>query len=146
MKMMEMTIKILTSEHNVAETLQRIADAFVKPGDRDEPKKKQKEPTNIVKQPFEVHTMLLGNGEPAKPEKKPRTKEEQDAIDSIKKAYFEKKAEKGTRNKRKDIDNAAIVEMRDEKGMKFATIAKELGCCEQTVINRYNKAKNGGKK
>lgn len=145
MKMMEMTIKILTSEHNVAETLQKIADAFVKPGDRDEPKKKQKDPEK-ASQPFEVHTVLLGNGEPAKPEKKPRTKEQQDAIDSIKKAYFEKKAEKGTRNKRKDIDNAAIVEMRDEKGMKFAAIAKKLGCCEQTVINRYNKAKNGGEK
>ncbi|MCR4849784.1 MAG: hypothetical protein K5870_00860 [Lachnospiraceae bacterium] len=92
--------------------------------------------------PPEVHTVLLSNGEPAKPEKKPRTKEEQDAIDSIKKAYFEKR----TRTKRKDIDNAAIVEMQDEKGMKFAAIAKELGCCEQTVINRYNKAKNGGKK
>lgn len=94
--------------------------------------------------PPEAHTVLLNNPESTKPEKKPRTKNEQDAIDSIKKAYFEKKAEKGT--KRKDIDNAAIVEMRDEKGMKFAAIAKELGCCVQTVINRYNEAKNGGKK
>lgn len=112
--------------------------------------KKFKEHTVRIKidkpDPDVVHTVLFGNGESAKPEKKLRTKEEQDAVDSIKKAYFEKKAEKGTRNKRKDIDNAAIVEMRDEKGMKFAAIAKELRCCEQTVINRYNKAKNGGKK
>ena len=92
--------------------------------------------------PPKVHTVLLSNGEPAKPEKKPRTKEEHDAIDSIKKAYYEKR----TRTRRRDIDNKAVVEMRDKQGMKFAAIAKELGCCAQTVINRYNEAKNGGKK
>lgn len=102
------------------------------------PEKKQ------PKEPKEVKFVPIDKVAP----KKKRTKEAQEAIDAIKEAYAkkrdEKRPEKKTRVKRSDIDDAKIVKMRDEDGMKFNKIAKEIGCCEQTVINRYNKAKNGG--
>ena len=98
------------------------------------------------KEPKEVKLVPIDKVAP----KKKRTKEAQEAIDAIKEAYEKKrgatKPEKKTRNKRPDIDDDLIVQMRDKNGMKFAAIAKEVGCCEQTAINRYNKAKNGGSK
>lgn len=97
------------------------------------------------KEPKEVKLVPIDKVAPKK-----RTREAQEAIDAIKEAYEKKrgtaKPEKKTRNKRPDIDDDLIVQMRDKNGMKFAAIAKEVGCCEQTAINRYNKAKNGGSK
>ena len=108
-----------------------------KPQAKDPEKKPDKEPKEVKFVPIDK----------VAPKKK-RTKEAQEAIDAIKEAYAkkrdEKRPEKKTRVKRSDIDDAKIVKMRDEDGMKFNKIAKEIGCCEQTVINRYNKAKNGG--
>ena len=109
------------------------------------PKKPAKDPEKKpAKEPKEVKFVPIDKVAP----KKKRTKEAQEAIDAIKEAYAkkrdEKRPEKKTRVKRSDIDDAKIVKMRDEDGMKFNKIAKEIGCCEQTVINRYNKAKNGG--
>ena len=110
-----------------------------KPQAKDPEKKPDKEPKEVKFVPIDK----------VAPKKK-RTREAQEAIDAIKEAYEKKrgtaKPEKKTRNKRADIDNNMIVQMRDKNGMKFAKIAKEIGCCEQTVINRYNKAKNGGDK
>ena len=98
-----------------------------------------------VPEPSEITFVQIDKVVPKK-----KTKEAQEAIDAIKEAYEKKrgtaKPEKKTRTKRADIDNNMIVQMRDKNGMTFAKIAKEIGCCEQTVINRYNKAKNGGDK
>lgn len=114
-----------------------IAVPKTKPQAEDPEKKPDKEPKEVKFVPIDK----------VAPKKK-RTKEAQEAIDAIKEAYAkkrdEKRPEKKTRVKRSDIDNDMIVKMRDEDGMKFNKIAKEIGCCEQTVINRYNKAKNGG--
>ena len=48
---------------------------------------------------------------------------------------------------RSDIDNSLIVYMIDEQKRKPKDIAKELGCCLQTVMNRYHRGKReaGGK-
>lgn len=114
-----------------------IAVPKTKPRAKDPEKKPDKEPKEVKFVPIDKVTP-----------KKKRTKEAQEAIDAIKEAYAkkrdEKRPEKKTRVKRSDIDDTKIVKMRDEDGMKFNKIAKEIGCCEQTVINRYNKAKNGG--
>lgn len=82
---------------------------------------------------------------------KERSKKHQDAVDAIRYAYEAKRQEKkeqeqNKNRQRKDIDNDEIVKMRDEQNMVFKEIAKKLGCCEQTVINRYNIAKRDGKK
>jgi len=83
--------------------------------------------------------------EPTPKPKKSEAKHQQD-IQAIKDAVKQQKELKGggKDNMRADIDDSLIIYMRDEQGMSLKTIAKELRCCEQTVLNRYNKAK--GKK
>ena len=81
---------------------------------------------------------------------KPKWSEEQKRdIQRIKDAHKIKRAEKKENEKkgriRKDIDNTLIVYMVDEQGRKFKDIAKELGCCEQTVRNRYEVGKRDSK-
>ena len=134
------------------EQIKAVMDALIKATpdtkikiEEQETKKPAKDPKKKPdKEPKEVKFVPIDKVAP----KKKRTKEAQEAIDAIKEAYAkkrdEKRPEKKTRTKRADIDDAKIVKMRDEDGMKFNKIAKEIGCCEQTVINRYNKAKNGG--
>ncbi|MBQ6318212.1 MAG: hypothetical protein IJI23_00280 [Lachnospiraceae bacterium] len=85
-----------------------------------------------------------------------RSLKQQAAIDAIKDAYTKKRAEKVANkiekpeNKRGrvriDIDNSLIVYMIDQQNRRFKDIAKELGCCEQTVRNRYEKGKREEKK
>lgn len=147
--MMKMTVVF---EIATQEQIKAVMDALIKatPDTRikieeQETKKPAKDPEKKPdKEPKEVKFVPIDKAAP----KKKRTKEAQEAIDAIKEAYAkkrdEKRPEKKTRVKRSDIDDAKIVKMRDEDGMKFNKIAKEIGCCEQTVINRYNKAKNGG--
>ena len=77
--------------------------------------------------------------EPAAPKKKWNAKQKQD-IQTIKDAVKEQKSGKAP-NARKDIDDTLLIYMKDEQHMTLKQIAKELGCCEQTVLNRYNKAK-----
>ena len=148
---MKMTVVF---EITTAEQIKTVMDALLKAAPdteykikKQEPKKPAKDPEKKPdKEPKEVKFVPIDKVAP----KKKRTREAQEAIDAIKEAYEKKrgtaKAEKKTRNKRPDIDDNLIVQMRDKNGMKFARIAKEIGCCEQTVINRYNKAKNGGDK
>ena len=149
--MMKMTVVF---EITTAEQIKTVMDALLKAAPdteykikKQELKKPAKDPEKKPdKEPREVKFVPIDKVAP----KKKRTREAQEAIDAIKEAYEKKrgtaKAEKKTRNKRADIDDNLIVQMRDKNGMKFAKIAKEIGCCEQTVINRYNKAKNGGSK
>ena len=146
---MKMTVVF---EITTQEQIKTVMDALVKATpdtkikiEEQEIKKPAKDPEKKPdKEPKEVKFVPIYKVAP----KKKRTKEAQEAIDAIKEAYAkkrdEKRPEKKTRVKRSDIDDAKIVKMRDEDGMKFNKIAKEIGCCEQTVINRYNKAKNGG--
>lgn len=147
--MMKMTVVF---EITTQEQIKAVMDALIKATpdtkikiEEQETKKPAKDPEKKPdKEPKEVKFVPIDKAAP----KKKRTKEAQEAIDAIKEAYAkkrdEKRPEKKTRTKRTDIDDAKIVKMRDEDGMKFNKIAKEIGCCEQTVINRYNKAKNGG--
>ena len=147
--MMKMTVVF---EITTQEQIKMVMDALIKATpdtkieiEEQEAKKPAKDPEKKpAKEPKEVKFVPIDKVAP----KKKRTKEAQEAIDAIKEAYAkkrdEKRPEKKTRVKRSDIDDAKIVKMRDEDGMKFNKIAKEIGCCEQTVINRYNKAKNGG--
>ncbi len=147
--MMKMTVVF---EIATQEQIKAVMDALIKATpdtkikiEEQETKKLAKDPEKKPdKEPKEVKFVPIDKVAP----KKKRTKEAQEAIDAIKEAYAkkrdEKRPEKKTRTKRTDIDDAKIVKMRDEDGMKFNKIAKEIGCCEQTVINRYNKAKNGG--
>lgn len=147
--MMKMTVVF---EIATQEQIKAVMDALIKATpdtkikiEEQETKKPAKDPEKKPdKEPKEVKFVPIDKVAP----KKKRTKEAQEAIDAIKEAYAkkrdEKRPEKKTRTKRADIDDAKIVKMRDEDGMKFNKIAKEIGCCEQTVINRYNKAKNGG--
>ena len=149
--MMKMTVVF---EITTQEQIKTVMDALIKATpdtkikiEEQETKKPAKDPEKKPdKEPKEVKFVPIDKVAP----KKKRTKEAQEAIDAIKEAYAkkrdEKRPEKKTRVKRSDIDDAKIVKMRDEDGMKFNKIAKEIGCCEQTVINRYNKAKNGGDK
>ena len=149
--MMKMTVVF---EITTQEQIKTVMDALIKTTpdtkikiEEQEAKKPAKDPEKKpAKEPKEVKFVPIDKVAP----KKKRTKEAQEAIDAIKEAYEKKrgtaKPEKKTRNKRADIDNNMIVQMRDKNGMTFAKIAKEIGCCEQTVINRYNKAKNGGDK
>ena len=146
---MKMTVVF---EITTQEQIKAVMDALIKATpdtkikiEEQETKKPAKDPEKKPdKEPKEVKFVPIDKAAP----KKKRTKEAQEAIDAIKEAYAkkrdEKRPEKKTRTKRTDIDDAKIVKMRDEDGMKFNKIAKEIGCCEQTVINRYNKAKNGG--
>ena len=140
---MKMTVVF---EITTAEQIKMVMDALLKAAPDTEYKIKKQEPKKPDKEPKEVKFVPIDKVAP----KKKRTREAQEAIDAIKEAYEKKrgttKPEKKTRNKRPDIDDNLIVQMRDKNGMKFAAIAKEIGCCEQTVINRYNKAKNGGDK
>ena len=79
-----------------------------------------------------------------KPEKTPRTEQQKKDIEMIKEAHKRVRAEKkrgGAHNVRTDIDNSLIVYMVDEQGKEFKDIAKELKCSDQTVRNRYKKAK-----
>ena len=147
--MMKMTVVF---EIKTQEQIKAVMDALIKATpdtkikiEEQKTKKPAKDPEKKPdKEPKEVKFVPIDKAAP----KKKRTKEAQEAIDAIKEAYAkkrdEKRPEKKTRTKRTDIDDAKIVKMRDEDGMKFNKIAKEIGCCEQTVINRYNKAKNGG--
>lgn len=147
--MMKMTVVF---EIATQEQIKAVMDVLIKATpdtkikiEEQETKKPAKDPEKKpAKEPKEVKFVPIDKVAP----KKKRTKEAQEAIDAIKEAYAkkrdEKRPEKKTRVKRSDIDDAKIVKMRDEDGMKFNKIAKEIGCCEQTVINRYNKAKNGG--
>jgi len=147
--MMKMTVVF---EITTQEQIKTVMDALIKATpdtkikiEEQEAKKPAKDPEKKPdKEPKEVKFVPIDKVAP----KKKRTKEAQEAIDAIKEAYAkkrdEKRPEKKTRVKRSDIDDAKIVKMRDEDGMKFNKIAKEIGCCEQTAINRYNKAKNGG--
>lgn len=147
--MMKMTVVF---EITTQEQIKTVMDALIKATpdtkikiEEQETQKPAKDPEKKpAKEPKEVKFVPIDKVAP----KKKRTKEAQEAIDAIKEAYAkkrdEKRPEKKTRVKRSDIDDAKIVKMRDEDGMKFNKIAKEIGCCEQTVINRYNKAKNGG--
>jgi len=147
-----MTKMTVVFEITTQEQIKTVMDALIKAMpdtkieiEEQETKKPAKDPEKKPdKEPKEVKFVPIDKVAP----KKKRTKEAQEAIDAIKEAYAkkrdEKRPEKKTRVKRSDIDDAKIVKMRDEDGMKFNKIAKEIGCCEQTVINRYNKAKNGG--
>lgn len=79
-----------------------------------------------------------------KPEKTPRTEQQKKDIEMIKEAHKQVRAQKkrgGAHNVRTDIDNSLIVYMVDEQGKEFKDIAKELKCSDQTVRNRYKKAK-----
>ena len=149
--MMKMTVVF---EITTQEQIKTVMDALIKATsdtkikiEEQETQKPTKDPEKKpAKEPKEVKFVPIDKVAP----KKKRTREAQEAIDAIKEAYAkkrdEKRPEKKTRVKRSDIDDAKIVKMRDEDGMKFNKIAKEIGCCEQTAINRYNKAKNGGNK
>ena len=77
--------------------------------------------------------------EPAPKPKKSKAERQPD-IQAIKDAVKQQKSGKAP-NARKDIDDTLLIYMKDEQHMTLKQIAKELGCCEQTVLNRYNKAK-----
>lgn len=76
-----------------------------------------------------------------KPTEKKRTPEQQAKIDAIKAAYLEK-----TGRLKKEYTDEDIIRMREEEKLSYAKMANKLGCCIQTAVNRYNKAKNGGKR
>ncbi len=83
------------------------------------------------------------------------TEEQKRDIQMIKDAHKAKRAKmkaiaetpKKKGRTRNDIDNSLIVYMIDEQNRKPKDIAKELGCCLQTVMNRYHRGKRdaGGK-
>ena len=83
--------------------------------------------------------------------KKVWSPKQKDDIKAIRDAYEQQKKEKekqkrgGPKNIREDIDNTLIVYMRDEQHKSLKEIARELGCCEQTVLNRYNREKMKGR-
>ena len=106
-----------------------------------EPETSEKRKKVTEDKPTEVKFVPIDQVAPKK-----RTEKQERDIAAIKQAYEKKQAEKKTRTVRKDINDTLIVYARDEQKKTFAAIAKEIGCCEQTVINRYNKAKNGGRK
>ena len=74
-----------------------------------------------------------------KPTEKKWTPEQQAKIDAIKAAYLEK-----TGRSKKEYTDEDIIRMREEEKLSYAKMATKLGCCIQTAVNRYNKAKNGG--
>ena len=53
---------------------------------------------------------------------------------------------KAKSNKHTDIDDTLIVYMRDVQKRTIKQIAKEIKCCPQTVLNRYNRAKRDAEK
>ena len=65
--------------------------------------------------------------------------------DTIGKTRKETKS-KAKSNKRTDIDDTLIVYMRDVQKRTIKQIAKEIKCCLQTVLNRYNRAKRDAEK
>lgn len=132
--------------------LKRIFKAWERIFDEDQEQQKakalnQKEPSKEEKViPNPVKNTIKEPVKPvAKPKKEWNDKQKKD-IQAIKDAVNAKKALKGggKYNFRADIDDSLIVYMKDEQHMSLKAIAKELKCCEQTVLNRYNKAK--GKK
>ena len=76
----------------------------------------------------------------SKPKREWNEKQKKD-IQAIKDAVKKQKVSNKRNNFRDDIDDSLIIYMRDKSGMSLKQIAKELGCCEQTVLNRYNRAK-----
>lgn len=42
---------------------------------------------------------------------------------------------------RMDIDEAKIIQLRDDRGLSFRRIANIMKCSPQTALNRYNRAK-----
>ena len=43
---------------------------------------------------------------------------------------------------RMDIDEAKIIQLRDDRGLSFRRIANIMKCSPQTALNRYNRAKS----
>lgn len=125
---------------NDREEITRIFKAWMKflsqPEEPKQPKVNRKEEaaalntvTEILKEPVK------------KPEKKPakkwNEKQKQD-IQAIKDAV---KAKKKPGKKKKPLDDPYIAQLRDDEKMTFKEISNIFGCCEQTIINHYNKAK-----
>lgn len=92
-----------------------------------------------VEQPLNVRTVLLGektHENTIEPTEKKRTPEQQAKIDAIKAAYLEK-----TGRSKKEYTDEDIIRMREEEKLSYAKMANKLGCCIQTAVNRYNRAK-----
>ena len=83
-----------------------------------------------------------------RPVKKEWSEEQKKDIQRIKDAHKAKREEVKfeTVGKRTDIDDTLIVYMRDEQGKTLKEIAKQIGCSQQTVLNRYNRAKRDTEK
>lgn len=154
--------KIKTLITSVADALNSIAEAFAKldeqpekgskteksdqkvqKSERKEQKSEQKPGKVPVIEPTEVKFVPIDKVIP----QKPRSKEAQRAIDSIKEAHAKKRAEilqeqkQSKRGRKSKIDDTLIVYMHDEQGKRFKDIAKEIGCSAQTASARYKKAK-----
>ena len=145
----------LEESHNLkgtsSETANAAKETLTKPTALKEPK-----PTEIKLAPNKITAPKESTKEGSEKEEKPktvkvkcRTAEQQEAINSIKEAWKklrndEKQKQDPAQNRQRlKIDDTLIVTLKDNYGKSFKTIAKEIGCCEQTVINHYNKAKEG---
>ena len=144
--MMKATFEIYTSELTCLEdirTLQKIFESWeeILAKSEDSENREVFYPDEVEK----TETPGLVQLKETKPKKEWNDKQKKD-IQAIKDAVNAKKALKGggKYNFRADIDDSLIVYMKDEQHMSLKAIAKQLKCCEQTVLNRYNKAK--GKK
>jgi hypothetical protein len=119
------------------------SDQKVQKSERKEQKSEQKPEKCPVIEPTEVKFVPIDKVIP----QKPRSKEAQRAIDSIKEAHAKKRAEvlqeqkQSKRGRKSKIDDTLIVYMHDEQGKRFKDIAKEIGCSAQTASARYKKAK-----
>ena len=145
---MKITFEVDTSDFG---NLATIFNFFISLADKDKAKKEKaeepkepKEPKKKVKADPKEEKAALDTvkeiiKEPAPKPKKSKAERQQD-IQAIKDAVKEQKSGKAP-NARKDIDDTLLIYMKDEQHMTLKQIAKELGCCEQTVLNRYNKAK-----
>lgn len=129
----------------------------------EQPKKEEKQHHVVLlnAKVSETKTEKTHKEEIPKQPKKPKTQKQKADIEAIKAAYYKLKGERkddeteqkqekpegqratwgGRRNYRSDIDDSLIVYMRDEQGMTIEEIARALKCSNQTISNRYRKAK-----
>lgn len=128
------------------QTVKKILQEPVAPEQHKKTETKQTESENI-KPEREKKSHKREIKSPKRETKKEWTPKQKDDINAIREAYEKQKKEKeklkggGKHNIRNDIDNSLIVYMRDEQGKTIKEIAKSIGCCQQTVLNRYNREK-----
>ena len=137
-------------EKAALENVKEILKEPVAPVQQKKAKAKWPKSGNIKPDPAKKSQKCETKSQESKTKKAWSPKQKAD-IKAIRDAYEQQKKDKekqtrgGPNNIRKDIDNTLIVYMRDEQHKSLKEIARELRCCEQTVLNRYNREKMKGR-